>query len=78
MALLGRSRAQFSLGKFAEALQGYQQVLERSPDLSDPDPRIGLGCCLWQLGYKDDAQVAWQRALEIVPLPMPVYSMMCH
>lgn len=66
MAILGRSRAYFSLGRFPDALLGYQQVLERAPHITDPDPRIGIGCCLWQLGHKDEAQVAWQRALEIV------------
>ena len=66
MAVLGRARAQFSLGKYGDALQGYQHVLNRAPDLIDPDPRVGIGCCLWQLGYKEDAKVAWQRALELV------------
>jgi len=66
MAVLGRSRAYFSLNKYPEALQGYQQVLEYAPDQIDPDPRIGIGCCFWALGHKDEAQVAWQRALEIV------------
>lgn len=66
MAILGRSRALFSLSRFPEALQGYQQVLERAPDQVDPDPRIGIGCCFWALGHKDEAQGAWQRALEIV------------
>lgn len=69
MAVLGRSRAQFSLGRYADSLLGYQQVLERAPQITDPDPRIGIGCCLWQLGHKDDAQMAWQRALEIVSHP---------
>ena len=66
MAVLGRSRAQFSLGKYAEAFEGYQEVLMKMPDLRDPDPRIGLGCCLWQLGFKDEAKDAWERALELV------------
>lgn len=66
MAILGRSRAQFSLGRYADALEGYQEVLSKMPDLLDPDPRIGIGCCLWQLGFKDDAKAAWERALERV------------
>ncbi|RSM10310.1 hypothetical protein CEP52_003657 [Fusarium oligoseptatum] len=37
------------------------------PDLVDPDPRIGIGCCFWQLGFKDDAKMAWERCLEINP-----------
>jgi len=66
-AVLGRSRALYSLGRYADALTGYQKVLENAPEMSDPDPRIGIGCCFWALGYKDDAQYAWQRALELNP-----------
>ncbi|OAA53834.1 RNA polymerase 2 transcription elongation factor [Niveomyces insectorum RCEF 264] len=67
LALMGKSRALFSLGKFAEALAGYQEVLLKAPHLVDPDPRIGIGCCFWQLGFKEDAKAAWDRALEISP-----------
>ena len=67
LAVMGKARAQFSLGKYAEALACYQDVLSKSPDLVDPDPRIGIGCCFWQLGHKDDAKAAWERALEINP-----------
>ncbi|KAI9837494.1 MAG: hypothetical protein M1819_007143 [Sarea resinae] len=67
MALLGKARVLFSLGKYAQALEGYQEVLSKMPDLTDPDPRIGIGCCLWQLGFKDDARAAWDRALEVSP-----------
>jgi len=66
-ALLGRARAQYSMGKFGDALGSYQRVLEHAPEMSDPDPRIGIGCCFWALGHKDDAQVAWQRAIDINP-----------
>ena len=65
-ALLGRARAQYSFRKYADALQTYQDVLSRAPTFIDADPRIGVGCCLWQLGYKDDAKDAWERALELV------------
>ncbi|KAK3368180.1 hypothetical protein B0H63DRAFT_564926 [Podospora didyma] len=68
LAVMGKSRALFSLGKYPEALAGYQQVLSKMPDLVDPDPRIGIGCCFWQLGYKDDARQAWERCLEINPV----------
>ena len=67
LALVGKSRALFSLGKYAEALAGYQEVLQKMPGLVDPDPRIGIGCCFWQLGHKEDAKIAWERALEINP-----------
>ncbi|KAH7390470.1 hypothetical protein BKA66DRAFT_413451 [Pyrenochaeta sp. MPI-SDFR-AT-0127] len=67
MAKMGKARVHYSMGKWAEALKGYQNILESSPDLIDPDPRIGIGCCFWQLGFKDDAAGAWQRALDLNP-----------
>jgi RNA polymerase-associated protein CTR9 len=67
MALLGRARATYTMGRYADALQLYQQALERAPDMLDPDPRIGLGCCLWALGHKEHAHTAWDRSLELNP-----------
>ena len=70
MALLGAARGAFSIGRYAEALAKYQDVVRQMPKLQDPDPRIGIGCCLWQLGHKDEAMEAWERALEIVGKPL--------
>ncbi|KAF2012715.1 TPR-like protein [Aaosphaeria arxii CBS 175.79] len=67
LAKLGKARVNFSMGKYADALKIYQNVLESSPGLIDPDPRIGIGCCFWNLGFKDDAAQAWQRALDLNP-----------
>ncbi|KAK2749861.1 hypothetical protein FQN57_005276 [Myotisia sp. PD_48] len=67
MAILGRARANYMLGRFAEALEGYQEALVKMPNLHDPDPRIGIGCCLWQLDFKEQAKVAWNRALALNP-----------
>ncbi|KAF2273195.1 tetratricopeptide repeat protein 1, partial [Westerdykella ornata] len=67
MARLGKARVNYSMGKYADALKLYQSVLESSPYLIDPDPRIGIGCCFWQLGFKDDAAGAWERSLELNP-----------
>jgi RNA polymerase-associated protein CTR9 len=67
MALLGKARTTYTMGRYADALQMYQQALERAPDMLDPDPRIGLGCCLWALGHKDTAHSAWERSLELNP-----------
>ncbi|KAJ5584056.1 uncharacterized protein N7459_003856 [Penicillium hispanicum] len=67
MAILGRARAHYMLGRYAEALEGYQKVLMKVPNLTDPDPRVGLGCCLWQLGFKDQAKAAWTRSLALNP-----------
>lgn len=70
MAILGRARAHYMLGRYAEAMEGYQKVLMKVPNLTDPDPRIGLGCCLWQLGFKEQAKVAWERSLALVSIPV--------
>jgi RNA polymerase-associated protein CTR9 len=67
MAKMGKARVSYSMGKYAEALKMYQGIMESSPDLIDPDPRIGIGCCFWQLGFKDDAASAWERSLELNP-----------
>ncbi|KAJ6446378.1 RNA polymerase-associated protein CTR9 [Purpureocillium lavendulum] len=67
LALMGKARAFFSMHKYPNALTAYQDVLQKMPDLVDPDPRIGIGCCFWQLGFKQDAKVAWERSLEINP-----------
>lgn len=67
MAKMGRARVNYSMGRWADALKGYQNVLESSPDLIDPDPRIGIGCCFWQLGFRDEAAKAWERSLELNP-----------
>lgn len=67
LALMGKARAFFSLQKYPDSLAVYQDVLQKKPDLVDPDPRIGIGCCFWQLGFKKDAKTAWERSLEINP-----------
>jgi RNA polymerase-associated protein CTR9 len=66
MAILGRARVQYLQGKYADSLQSYQEVLSKMPSLTDPDPRIGIGCCLWQLGFKERAKAAWERSLALV------------
>nr|POF03153.1 tetratricopeptide repeat protein 1 [Quercus suber] len=65
LAMLGKAKVHFTMGRYAESLALYQQSLERRPDLLDPDPRIGIGCCLWQLGHKEQAKAAWQRSLDL-------------
>ncbi|KAK2785052.1 hypothetical protein FQN52_008774 [Onygenales sp. PD_12] len=67
MAILGRARAHYMLGRYAEALEGYQEALVKMPNLRDPDPRIGIGCCLWRLDFKEQAKAAWTRALALNP-----------
>lgn len=72
MAVIGRARVQFSMGRYTDALDGYQEVLMKMPHLHDPDPRIGIGCCLWQLGHRGDAKEAWERSLDIVREQAPI------
>ncbi|RMD43516.1 hypothetical protein DV735_g1622, partial [Chaetothyriales sp. CBS 134920] len=67
MAVMGQARVIFMQGRYAQALQRYQEVLAKMPSLTDPDPRIGLGCCLWHLGHHDRAKAAWERALALNP-----------
>lgn len=66
MAVMGSARASFSTGRYADALAKYQEVLLKMPHFQDPDPRVGIGCCLWQLGHREEAREAWERSLEIV------------
>ena len=76
MAIMGRARAMFMQGRFALALQEYQVVLTRMPGFRDPDPRIGIGCCLWQLGYPHKACAAWERALELTPTSKVAHALL--
>ncbi|PWW78060.1 hypothetical protein C7212DRAFT_293703 [Tuber magnatum] len=66
LAIMGRARVLYGKGRYEKALESYQEVLTKRPDM-DPDPRIGIGLCCWHLGHKDDALVAWERALELDP-----------
>ncbi|KIW71074.1 hypothetical protein PV04_03282 [Phialophora macrospora] len=67
MAVMGRARSLYLLRQYGPALHAYQDVLAKMPGLTDPDPRIGIGCCLWQLGYQDRAKLAWERSLALDP-----------
>ena len=68
LAIMGKARVQFALGKYADSLASYQDALARAPDVHEPDPRIGIGCCLWLLNHPEEAREAWERALEINPV----------
>ena len=60
-----QARICYAKRSYGEALQLYQRILRLSP-YSNPDPRIGIGLCQWQLGNKDRAKAAWQRSLQLV------------
>ena len=66
LATMGKARVLYGKKRYDKALEAYQEVLMKRPDM-DPDPRIGIGMCFWSLGFKDDARMAWERALEIDP-----------
>ncbi|KAK6522435.1 hypothetical protein TWF281_002996 [Arthrobotrys megalospora] len=66
VALMGKARWLFSKARYDKALECYQEILRKRPDM-DPDPRIGIGLCFWMLNFRDDAKIAWERALELDP-----------
>jgi RNA polymerase-associated protein CTR9 len=67
MATMGRARVLYAMGKFNDAYTLFQSVLKSAPNQTDPDPRIGIGACLWSLGHYEEARNAWERALELRP-----------
>ncbi|EIN11558.1 TPR-like protein [Punctularia strigosozonata HHB-11173 SS5] len=66
VALLGKARIYYVRRQFKESLRLFQRVLELNPSCR-PDPRVGIGMCLWQLDHKAKAKAAWQRSLEVNP-----------
>lgn len=67
MAAMGKARTLYQMKQYGQSLQIYQNVLSKMPSMTDPDPRIGIGCCFWQLGFQDSAKAAWQRAVALQP-----------
>ncbi|RPA77630.1 TPR-like protein [Ascobolus immersus RN42] len=65
-ALMGKAKVSYARKRYAEALEMYQRVLRNKPNM-DPDPRIGIGLCLWHLGHREQARKAWERALSLKP-----------
>lgn len=64
VALLGKARILYARRQYPQALKLFQDVLKLNPDCL-PDPRIGIGLCLWAMDYKAKAKAAWQRSLEV-------------
>jgi RNA polymerase-associated protein CTR9 len=60
-----QARILYARRQFSQALKLFQQVLQYSPRCI-PDPRIGIGLCLWAMDHKAKAKAAWQRSLEVV------------
>jgi RNA polymerase-associated protein CTR9 len=76
LAFVGKARVLFLLGKYSDAYNIFQDILQRAPYMDDPDPRIGIGCCLWQLGHREEAKAAWERALEVNPTSVIAIQLM--
>ncbi|KAI0301045.1 hypothetical protein B0F90DRAFT_1810255 [Multifurca ochricompacta] len=70
IALLGKARILYARRQFAPALKLFQQVLQLNPCCL-PDPRIGIGLCLWALTYREKAKIAWERSVEVVRTTAP-------
>ncbi|ETS59790.1 hypothetical protein PaG_06317 [Moesziomyces aphidis] len=78
LALLGKACILLRKRQYAPALKLYQNALEVSllvqananenADIlgwRGPDPRVGIGLCLWGLGHHDAARKAWKRAVHV-------------
>ncbi|KAJ7646672.1 RNA polymerase II-associated protein [Roridomyces roridus] len=70
IALMGKGRIQYAQRNYTEALKTFRRVLELNPRCL-PDPRIGIGLCLWALGHREKAKAAWQRSLVVNPDEWP-------
>ncbi|KAF9232678.1 hypothetical protein BU15DRAFT_80981 [Melanogaster broomeanus] len=66
VAQLGKARILYARRNYPQALKLFQQVLQLNPACI-PDPRIGIGLCLWAMDHKAKAKAAWQRSLEVNP-----------
>ena len=67
VASLGKARILYARRQYPQALRLFQSVLKYKPNC-DPDPRIGIGLCLWAMDNKEKAKMAWERSLEVVSL----------
>ncbi|KDQ55690.1 hypothetical protein JAAARDRAFT_37100 [Jaapia argillacea MUCL 33604] len=66
VALMGKARILLTRRQFPQALKIFQQVLQYNPQCL-PDPRIGIGLCLWSMDHKAKAKAAWHRSIEVNP-----------
>ncbi|KAF7790039.1 hypothetical protein EIP86_000988 [Pleurotus ostreatoroseus] len=70
VALMGKARILYARRQYVQALRLFQDVLRYNPQCV-PDPRIGIGLCLWALDQKERAKAAWERSLEVNPSQWP-------
>lgn len=60
-----QARILYAKKSFPQALKLFQRVLQLNPRCL-PDPRIGIGLCLWAMDHKSAAKAAWKRSVEVV------------
>lgn len=65
-ALMGKARILYMKRQLRQALKIYQSVLSASPSFL-PDPRIGIGLCMHNLGEHAMARKAWERSRTVHP-----------
>ncbi|KAF9285833.1 protein required for normal CLN1 and CLN2 G1 cyclin expression [Mortierella alpina] len=63
-ALLGMARIHFVRENYSQALSLYRNVLKMLPECH-PNPRLGLGLCFYKLGMVEQAQLAFERCIEV-------------
>lgn len=66
MFILIRAKILYQKKQYLPSLKLFQQLLIINPSL-DPDPRIGIGLCFWQLKDYNMAKKSWKRALNLCP-----------
>ncbi|TBU31622.1 RNA polymerase II-associated protein [Dichomitus squalens] len=66
VALLGKAKIAYARRQYTQSLKLFQRVLQLNPTCL-PDPRIGIGLCLWAMDHKAKAKAAWQRSVEVNP-----------
>ncbi|QLQ80673.1 hypothetical protein HG537_0E00260 [Torulaspora globosa] len=64
--LLLRAKLLYQKKNYVASLKNFQELLVINP-VMQPDPRIGIGLCFWQLKDYKIAISAWKRALELDP-----------
>lgn len=68
----GQANILYTRRNFKEALRLFQDALRYNPNCQ-PDPRIGIGLCLWAMDDKVKARAAWQRSLEVASVIYPFF-----
>ena len=66
-ALLGMARIHFVRENYSQALSLYRNVLKMLPECN-PNPRLGLGLCFYKLGMLEQAQLAFERCIEVASI----------